>query len=89
MQWADAAAEALHDPAPCLLLPVFPQEAVRDAEAALGERAGLQKRVAELGEALEAEAAGRAKLTDKVARKLAAAEQEVGVGAVRVGPLHA
>lgn len=53
---------------------------MRDAEAAVSERGGLQKRIKELQEALEAEQGARGKLADKVQRKLAAAEQEVRRG---------
>ena len=42
------------------------------------ERASLQKLIKDLREQLEAEQASRGRLADKVQRKLAAAEQEVG-----------
>lgn len=58
-------------------LMIFLQEAVRDAESAVNERASLQKKIHELKEQLEAEQAARARLQDKVQRKLSAAEHEV------------
>lgn len=65
------------------------QEALKDAEAALKERATLLAKVRELQGRLDEEVAGRSALKDKAQRKLAAAEQEVrvhGVGGVHPTP---
>lgn len=53
------------------------QEAMKDAEAALKERAALLSKIRELQAKLEEEAASRSALKDKAQRKLLAAEQEV------------
>ena len=50
---------------------------MKDAEAALKERAALLSKIRELQAKLEEEAASRSALKDKAQRKLLAAEQEV------------
>ena len=59
------------------------QEALKDAEGALKERSALVARVKQLQQRLEEEQASRGQLKERVQRKLAEAEQEVG--GVRVG----
>ena len=59
------------------------QEALKDAEGAQKERSALVARVKQLQQRLEEEQASRGQLKERVQRKLAEAEQEVG--GVRVG----
>lgn len=56
------------------------QEAMKDAEAAANERAGLVSKLRELQAKLDEEAASRSALKDRAQRKLLAAEQEVRGG---------
>lgn len=63
-----------------LCSPPCMQEAMKDAEAAANERAGLVSKLRELQAKLDEEAASRSALKDRAQRKLAAAEQEVRGG---------
>lgn len=54
------------------------QEAMKDAEAVVKERAAVASKIRALQAKLEEEARARAALKDKAQRKLSAAEQEVG-----------
>ena len=56
------------------------QEALKDAEGAQKERSALVARVKQLQQRLEEEQASRSQLKERVQRKLAEAEQEVGWG---------
>jgi len=62
------------------------QEALKDAESAVKERAALLSKVRELQAKLEEETSARSTLKDKVQRKLASAEQEVRLSDPRAGP---